>query len=53
MTTPTQSAPGPAVRADGEHRLDPMRGIFVSLGLGAAAWSMIAGLVLGVRALLS
>ena len=31
------------VRAhDAEHRLDPIRGILVSIGLGVAGWTLIA-----------
>lgn len=46
------------VQAAAQHRgqarhLDPMRGIFVSLGLGAAGWLVVAAMVLVLRALVS
>ncbi|MBW2242797.1 MAG: hypothetical protein JRH01_12505 [Deltaproteobacteria bacterium] len=34
-------------------QLDPMRGIFVSLGLGAAGWLVVAAMVLVLRALVT
>lgn len=33
------------------HGLDPMRGIFVSLGLGAVGWVALAAMTLALRAL--
>lgn len=33
------------------HGLDPMRGIFVSLGLGAVSWLALAAMTLALRAL--
>ena len=53
MTTSSHPAPGNSAHTDGARRLEPMRGIFVSLGLGAAAWTLIAAAVVGIRALLS
>lgn len=33
------------------HGLDPMRGIFISLGLGAVGWVALAAMTLALRAL--
>ncbi|MCP5058960.1 MAG: hypothetical protein GY937_19835 [bacterium] len=47
-----------SVQASAQHRgqercLDPMRGIFVSLGLGAAGWLVVVAMALVLRALVS
>ena len=54
MTTGSDALVQATARVRGqERRLDPMRGIFVSLGLGAAGWLLVAAMVLVLRALVS
>ncbi|MCP5070397.1 MAG: hypothetical protein GY946_27830 [bacterium] len=55
MTMPMTSNPAQTqTRAQTQYRcLGPMRGIFVSLALGAAGWLMVVAMARAVHALVS
>ena len=53
MATQIRTIPASLRSRERQRRLDPMRGIFVSLGLGAVGWLLIVAVALGVRAVLS